>query len=104
MKLEGIDREQIEQVTQLLHEYEPSFSKGEFDLGYCDAIPHKINISSDISIRQPYRRIPPTQIEEVKELLADMLEKGIIQKSSSPYKCKPYRTGEEEEWKSPSLY
>ena len=85
VNLEGMDSKQVHQIAKLLQENELAFSKGDLDLGYCDAIPHKINVTSNVPIRQPYRRIPPTQIAEVKKLLQDMLEKGIICKSSSPY-------------------
>ena len=48
-------------------------------------IPHEINTSNQNPIRLPYRRVPPNYIPEMKQLLQEMLEKGIIRRSCSPY-------------------
>ena len=36
-------------------------------------------------IRQPFRRVPPPQREEMRRLLNDMLERDVIQPSASPW-------------------
>lgn len=84
ISLQGMDREHAVQVATLLQEYDKAFSKDELDLGYCNLIPHEIRLSNSTPIRLPHRRIPPHQMSEVKVLLQDMMEKGIIQHSSSP--------------------
>ena len=46
---------------------------------------HTINLTDDVPIKVPHRRIPPNQIEEVKRHIQKLLNQGIIRKSSSPY-------------------
>ncbi|KAJ8039226.1 hypothetical protein HOLleu_16875 [Holothuria leucospilota] len=85
VNLEHLDDEKMRKVSVLLSKYSAAFSDGEYDLGFCDVIPHEINVTSDAPIRMPYRRIPPNEMSEVKELLQGMLDKGIIRRSASPY-------------------
>ena len=61
------------------------FSKGEFDVGFCDKIPHKIRTEDEVPINLPFRRIPPHNVQEVNKLLEKLLEQEIIQHSTSPY-------------------
>ncbi|PIK36703.1 putative transposon Ty3-I Gag-Pol polyprotein [Apostichopus japonicus] len=72
-------------IAMLLKENAEAFALGEFDLGFCDLIPHEIRVSSETPIRLPYRRIPPVKMDEVKTLLNDLMDKDIIRRSSSPY-------------------
>ncbi|CAG2184615.1 unnamed protein product [Mytilus edulis] len=46
---------------------------------------HQIKLSDDKPVAQPYRRIPPSQYEEVKTHIKDLLAKNIIKESISPY-------------------
>lgn len=46
---------------------------------------HKIKLSDDTPISQPYRKIPPSQHEEVKSHIKDLLSRKIIKESTSPY-------------------
>ncbi|PIK45086.1 putative transposon Ty3-I Gag-Pol polyprotein [Apostichopus japonicus] len=85
LSLKGLDTDQAIKVALLVKDNLEAFSNGDFDLGFCDAIPHEMKLQENTPIRQPYRRIPPNQLEEVKDLLQDMLDKKIIKKSSSPY-------------------
>lgn len=61
------------------------FSNDEDDLGYTARMPHSINLRDDEPVASTFRRIPPTQYEEVKRHIQMLLDKKIIQKSSSPY-------------------
>ena len=61
------------------------FSKDEEDLGYTARMPHSIHLRDDEPVASTFRRIPPTQYEEVKRHIQMLLDKKIIQKSSSPY-------------------
>jgi hypothetical protein len=44
-------------------------------------VEHEINLT----YREPYRRIPPSMFDEVREHLREMLEVGAIRESSSSY-------------------
>ena len=61
------------------------FSTGPTDLGYTRLVEHEINLTDDKPYREPYRRIPPSMFDEVREHLREMLEIGAIRESSSPY-------------------
>ena len=84
--LNELDPKDAVSVAELIRKYELAFSMGPLDLGKCSLIPHEIHLTiSDQSVRLPYRRIPPHCMPEVQELLQGLLEKGIIQRSTSPY-------------------
>lgn len=85
ISLDGMPYEDASRIATLLSSHIDAFSDGEFDLGYCDLIPHEIRVNSEKSIRMPYRRISPGEAEEVRKLLQDMLDRKIIKRSLSPY-------------------
>ena len=55
------------------------------DLGRTDKLRHHIDTGSSPPVRQPVRRVAPCRREEVKELLNQMLQQGVIEPSSSPW-------------------
>ena len=61
------------------------FSTSFTDLGNCDLVKHKINLTNDQPIKEPPRRIPPALYTEVKEHLVEMIEAGAVRPSHSPY-------------------
>ena len=76
---------QIEQVKDLVREYEDVFSKADDDIGHYTGVSHKINLSDERPFKQRYRRIPPSMIDEVRAHLEELLEAGIIRESHSPF-------------------
>ena len=54
-------------------------------MGCTDLLKHRIVLTTDIPIAQPYRRIPPSQLREVRDHLDKLLSQDIIAPSSSPY-------------------
>lgn len=85
VSLKDLDQAQAEKAAKLFDLHKAAFSNGDYDLGYCDIIPHKIRLKDDKPISLPYRRIPPHEVEEVKRELQKMLDRGVIRKSSSCY-------------------
>ncbi|KAK3526080.1 hypothetical protein QTP70_014642 [Hemibagrus guttatus] len=77
--------EQQARLCGLLTKYADVFTVCDEDLGYTDQVKHEIHLTDDAPVAQPYRRIPPTQFEEVKEHILGLLRKGVIQESSSSY-------------------
>ena len=61
-----------------------AFSCDPFDFGRCDLIPHQITLDGK-PVNLPHRRIVPSLVEEVKQLLQDLLDRQIIRRSTSPY-------------------
>ena len=72
-------------AAELIRKHEAAFSKSSLDLGYNYLIPHEISVVDDRPVNLPYRRIIPSQMAEVKNLLQDLLDRNVIRKSSSPY-------------------
>ena len=46
---------------------------------------HRIPTSNDAPVTQPYRSIPPNQLQEVKEHIKGLLAHRVIVESNSPY-------------------
>ena len=61
------------------------FFQDDQDLGYTDRVSHQMRMQDDIPVASHFRRIPPTQIQEVKEHIQMLLDKKIVRKSCSPY-------------------
>ncbi|XP_056303592.1 uncharacterized protein LOC130215772 [Danio aesculapii] len=77
--------EQQTELGVLLMRHADVFAVHDEDLGFTDRVKHEIHLTDDTPIAQPYRRLPPTQFEEVKQHISGLLRKGVIQESSSPY-------------------
>ena len=80
-----LTEEERQQLYAVLLEYAQVFAEESDDFGRTDKIKHTINTGDAMPVRQPVRRIPPFRREEARRLLSDMLEKDVIQPSSSPW-------------------
>lgn len=72
-------------ARRLLNKYASVFVEGSGDLGYTDLIEHQIPVVDEAPVCQRYRRLPPTQYEEVKAHIKLLLEQKVIRESCSPY-------------------
>ena len=72
-------------VIEMLIQYQDVFSKGEFDLGRTKLVKHSIDTRDARPIRQPLRRSSPEQRAEVQRQVTELLSKGLIQPSDSPW-------------------
>ena len=61
------------------------FSEDSTDLGSTTEITHEIWLVDDILVREPYRRVPPAQLEEFRMAVQDLLDTGVIREPCSPY-------------------
>ena len=77
--------EQANKLASLFHEHKEVFSKNSLDYGCTSTVKHAIPLLDDQPFRLPYRRIPPSQFQTVKDHLKDMVSFGAICKSCSPY-------------------
>ena len=73
------------QVEEMLIEFQDVFSKGDHDIGRTDLVKHKINTENVAPIRQPPRRAPMGQQEEINQQVTDMLQRRVIEPSNSPW-------------------
>ena len=74
-----------DRLLQLVVKYESVFSRDQMDCGEARDFVHKIHLMDKRPFRLPYRRVPPTQYEQLRTALNEMEEKGIIRKSHSEY-------------------
>ena len=76
---------QREKIVELFSKHKDVFLHNDLDIGYSNTVTHRIETTDDAPVTAPYRRIPPSQYEEVKKHIQDLLDKNIITKSASPY-------------------
>ena len=81
----NIDVEHDIKIRALLSNYSDVFSQGDHDIGRTDIIKHSIHTTSAAPIRQRPRRPPMGQRGELEKQVDDMLTRGIIEPSSSPW-------------------
>ena len=81
---EGTDQE-LQDVKALFSRHHSVFAKSDNDLGCTMAVQHRIRTTDDVPVTMPYRRIPPTKLEEVKSHLQELMQSGAIVPSDSAY-------------------
>ena len=85
--LEAWPEDQAGKAHSLLKEYHDIFLLEKHDMGHTNATKHKI-ILKDLDtppFKEHFCRIPPPQLDEVREHLKLMLDTGVIQPSNSPW-------------------
>ena len=90
LDLSGLDAwptEQAEKARSLLKEYHDIFFLEKQDMGHTKAAEHKIVLKDPDTppFKERFRRIPPPQLDEVREHLKLMLDAGVIRPSNSPW-------------------
>ena len=85
--LEAWPEEQAEQARSLLKEYHDIFSLEKHDMGHTNTTEHKIVLKDPDTppFKERFCRIPPPQLDEVREHLKLMLDAGVIWPSNSPW-------------------
>ena len=64
---------------------EGAFAQDDNDLGYTDIIRHSIRTSAETPVSLPFRRIPPTQYQEVEDHIRMLFGKDITKESHSDW-------------------
>ena len=90
LDLSGLDdwpTEQAEKAHGLLKEYHDIFFLEKQDMGHTKAAEHKIVLKDPDTppFKERFHRIPPPQLDEVRENLKLMLDAGVIRPSNSPW-------------------
>ena len=80
-----LTKEEYEKAEQLLQTYSDIFSATPQDIGQTDFIHHHINTSTEIPIRQRAYRTSPAMRVEIQKQVDDLLQRGIIEESYSPW-------------------
>ena len=83
--LEAWPQEQAEQAHSLLKEYHDIFSLEKRDMGHTKTTKHKIVLKDPDTppFKERFCRIPPPELDEVREHLKLMLDAGVIWPSNS---------------------
>ena len=78
--LEAWPMEQAEKACGLLQEYHDIFSLEKHDMGHTNATKHKIVLKDPDTppFKEQFCRIPPPQLNEVREHLKLMLDAGVV--------------------------
>lgn len=77
-------QEELE-ARNLLERYSDIFSYGEGDLGFTTLVEHTIPLLDETPVRQRYRRLPPSQYDQVKMHIQELVDQGLVKQSCSPY-------------------
>ena len=74
-----------EMFYHLLLSYADVIASSTSDLGRTDKLRYQIHTGDEPPRRQPVRRVPPHRREEVRTLLNEILEQGVVEPSTSPW-------------------
>ncbi|KAJ8006164.1 hypothetical protein DPEC_G00125400 [Dallia pectoralis] len=77
--------EQQQAVKEVLCEECGAFARNRGDIGCIPSLQMEIRIKDDIPVQRAYASIPKPLYKEVKEYIQELLVKGWIVKSQSPY-------------------
>ena len=85
--LEAWPAEEVEKARGLLREYHDISSLEKQDMGHTKVTKHKIVLKDPDTppFKECFRRIPPPQLDDVREHLKLMLDAGVVQPSNSPW-------------------
>ena len=84
-KKDWMTEEEVIAAKKLMQKYNMIFSKNDLDLGKTDKVKYKIKLTDPVPFKKRYRKIPPSQYEEVRKHLQEMLDIGAISPSDSPW-------------------
>lgn len=81
----GLTAEEASKIRVSLIKFQHLFSKAKDDFGKTSLIKHKINTEGAKPTNHPPRRLPHHAAEFVDEEVENMIKKGIVELSSSPW-------------------
>ena len=80
-----LSSEERERFQDLLCSYADVFASSTTDYGRTSWLRHCIDTGNAVPIRQPVRCLPPQRRDNVRQLIGEMLEKGVVERSISPW-------------------
>jgi len=72
-------------ARQLVCDYADVFSRSDFDLGHCDALPHRIDTGGARAFKDQLRRHPIAHLGFIDDQVDKMLQAGVIEPCCSPW-------------------
>ena len=82
---EDLEEDQLEQLKQLVGEFDDIFALDGDDLGCTDVVKHKIDTGDSPPIKQYPRRTPFVQRAKIASMISDREKKGVVRPSISPW-------------------
>lgn len=83
--LSHLQEEEQEIVRNMLYDESDVFAQEDGDIGCIPNLKLNINLKDDTPVQKCYNSIPKPLYKEVKEYVQNLLERGWITKSTSPY-------------------
>lgn len=83
--LSHLKPEQQRLVEEMLHQESAAFARDSTDIGCIPSLQMSIKLQDDIPVQKSYASVPKPLYKEVKEYIQELLVKGWIVKSKSPY-------------------
>ena len=80
-----LTEDQKVRAAEVFQKWQDIFSRGPTDLGHTDLVQHEIKLTDDKPFKEPFRRISPALIDEVREHINEMLAAEAIRPSQSPF-------------------
>ena len=85
VSLGDLTEEQKAKVKHMLYEERDTFCVNKDDIGCAEGLKLKINLVDETPIAQHYLTVPRPLYTELKQYIEDLLNRGFIAKSRSPY-------------------
>src|ERR1051325_8423850 len=82
---EQLTEENTKRLLRLLEDYKYIFVKNKNELGKCGIVKHRIDTGDAKPIKQEVYRASGEERKLIEEEVKKMLEKGVIEKSMSPW-------------------
>lgn len=80
-----LEEDQQKIVRDMLYEESDVFAKDDSDIGCIPNLQLKIHLKDETPVQTSYNSVPKPLYKEVKEYVQNLLNKGWIRKSTSPY-------------------
>ena len=80
-----LSEDQKSKVRNFLQQYSHAFALSNSELGATNVVEHEIDVGNAHPIKEPLRRVPYHAAEEIDKHVNDMLDGGVIERSSSPW-------------------
>ena len=82
---EGLDQGELNELKQLVMNFDDVFALTDDELGCTDVVTHKIDTGDHPPIKQYPRRTPFVQRAKIASMVADMEKKSIVKPSTSSW-------------------
>ena len=74
-----------ERLLKMLESYHDVIASSDYDIGKCDAVTHKVIMKTPEPVHKKQFKIPFAHQQFITEAVQELLRKGVIEPSTSPY-------------------